>query len=895
MKNPSHPLPPGLAPARTSARPAWQILLLTFVLSLLAFARPEARAVSTTEDFIESIGFCLRAGDYSDADWNNYIKPNLGASGVRYVRDGLGHIANPTMRARFEDLHNTYGIKLLAMCMPFGENILQDPANVPPIVELAKPYLLAVEGTNEPDYFWYDGWKMGGFENRWDQVEWYHSQIYNRIKAHPPTASVLVSTPAMAHRQTTYEFTTRNMPHDIHAWHHYNGRNRPNPDIHYERVRYPSDKPAYLTEHGYNLLYHATPLAQMKYYGRNIAYFFKYGPNVKTFLFVFGIHHTSHEDFGTHATASSPRPVYHHISEITALLREATWNSTTKTWTRPSFTPVDMAYVFQGNNDGLRTHLLQKSNGDYFLLAWLDVDSVSSTKTDLSQTRSYTLLLPQACTVTQHTFNDSGIRSATTLASSGVTSVSVNVADRLTIFQLTKTGSTTPANPIVSGAVYELEPACAPGKRLDVQNGADANTTNVRILAANNGASQGFQITHVGNNVYEFTPQAAHTRRLDVSGASSANGANVHLWQSNGGSAQRWKASPLGGDVYDFEPLCAPGKRLDVLNGSSSDGANVQIHEGNFANAQRWRLILRTTSSLVVSGSVYELEPLCAPGLRLEVRDGANANGANVRTWHNNGSDAQGWTFTSVGNGIYELAPFCAITRRLDVAGAGSADGTNVHLWQSTGGNAQRWKLIDRGDNVYDLEPQCALGKRLDVFNGSGTAGANVQIHTSNGANAQRWRLHLRHAYAPIYSGALYDLAPQCGPLNRLDVVNRDNFDGADVGVWWANQLDAQEWRVTDVGSGFHELAPQCAAGRRLEVAGSGSTNGTNVRIWATNNSSGQRWKLIHIGGAFYELEPQSAPGKRLDVNAASSAAGANVHLWQSLGNSAQRWRFSAR
>ncbi len=448
---------------------------------------------------------------------------------------------------------------------------------------------------------------------------------------------------------------------------------------------------------------------------------------------------------------------------------------------------------------------------------------------------------------------------------------------------------------LIDGALYELEPMGALGKRLQVAQGVDANGTNVRIWSADQSPAQRWRLSHVGGGAYELTPACALARRLDVNQASSANGANIHVWESNGSSAQRWQAHHVESDIYELEPLCAPGKRLDLSGGGSADGTNVHLWQSFGITSQRWRMIRVPSSTPLVSGGIYELAPQNAPALRLNVNGAADANGANVQTWTANGGDAQGWRLTEVGNDLYELAPFCAIGRRLDLSGGGTGDGTNVHIWQSFGIPSQRWKLIDLGEDLYELEPATALGRRLDVTQAGTAPGTNVQILQSNGGAAQKWRITLRHAFVPIVSGATYELAPLCAPGNRLDVNGAADTNGANVQTWTANQGAAQGWRVDAVGGGFHELAPLCALTRRLEVQSAGSADGTNVQIWQASGGTGQRWKLIHLGGPFYELEPQCAPEKRLDVSGISPHSGANVHLWSGLGTAGQRWRLIAR
>ena len=148
--------------------------------------------------------------------------------------------------------------------------------------------------------------------------------------------------------------------------------------------------------------------------------------------------------------------------------------------------------------------------------------------------------------------------------------------------------------------------------------------------------------------------------------------------------------------------------------------------------------------SSIVNGGVYELEPVCAPGKRLDVNGVSNADGANVQIWTDFSTGNQRWKAELQADGRYELTPQHALNKRLDVNGSSSAEGANVHSWTDNNSAAQRWSIMAQSDGTYELEPACAPGKRLDV-NGSGSAdGTNVHSWTDNNSAAQRWRFLLQ-------------------------------------------------------------------------------------------------------------------------------------------------------
>lgn len=291
------------------------------------------------------------------------------------------------------------------------------------------------------------------------------------------------------------------------------------------------------------------------------------------------------------------------------------------------------------------------------------------------------------------------------------------------------------------------------------------------------------------------------------------------------------------------------------------------------------------------SGSIYQLEPKNAPGMRLN--ETGLVPDANVDIFTANSSaTSQQWKFIDDGGGYYQLEPQSDAGKRLDVSGAGTTAGTNISVWYENGNNAQKWKITDVGNGYYELEPKNAPGFRLDVAGAGTTNNTNVHLWSQNGNDAQKWKITLAGSTSSsIASGSIYEFEPKNASGKRLDVANSADANGTNVHIYENNSTNAQAWKLADVGGGYYELIPQVATGRRLDVSGAGTANGTNINIWETNNNDAQKWKLIDAGSGYYELEPKNAPGKRLDVSGAGTTNGTNVNLWEQNNNDAQKWK----
>ncbi len=144
--------------------------------------------------------------------------------------------------------------------------------------------------------------------------------------------------------------------------------------------------------------------------------------------------------------------------------------------------------------------------------------------------------------------------------------------------------------------VYRLEPECAPGKCLDVQWAANADGTPVWLWPTINTYAQLWWFYYQSDGTYKIVPQCGIstpgvTRCLDVSGGGSADGTAVQIWTDNGSAAQRWNLYYMDNGYYEIEPACAPGMRLDVQWSGSADQTPIWIWTRNGGSAQRWKIV----------------------------------------------------------------------------------------------------------------------------------------------------------------------------------------------------------------------------------------------------------------------------------------------------------------
>lgn len=130
-------------------------------------------------------------------------------------------------------------------------------------------------------------------------------------------------------------------------------------------------------------------------------------------------------------------------------------------------------------------------------------------------------------------------------------------------------------------------------------------------------------------------------------------------------------------------------------------------------------------------------------GLYLDVEDGSSNNGANIRQWSYNGSDAQKFKLVSAGDGYYYiLTGITGYKSCVDVSEGSAKDGTNIMQWEYWGGEMQKYRVVQQPDGTYAIltkASDCRSG--LDVYDWSKDAGGNINEWNYWGGDCQKWNL----------------------------------------------------------------------------------------------------------------------------------------------------------
>lgn len=498
-------------------------------------------------------------------------------------------------------------------------------------------------------------------------------------------------------------------------------------------------------------------------------------------------------------------------------------------------------------------------------------------------------------------------------------------ADGTTVQQYTRNSTAAQKWKIVSvgSGQYKILSALSDSYVLDVSGAKSANGTRVQLWSDNGTKAQKWSLvsTKVINNGFYVVKNSNSKKALDVSGGSLSNGGNVQQYQANSTPAQTYYFSYNSSNGYYTITDLGSGKVLDVSGGSSARGANVQQYTPNGTKAQRWAALKNSDGSYTFRSSIS--------GLALDVSGASTANSANVQVWTANGTGAQKWQLTSVSNwiseGCYTIISGLTTANAVDISGGSTSNGANVRMYKSNATNAQRFYLRSAGSGFYTIQnpvsgkyvnvvksasgANVVLGTTkqqfkpvfgaggitfqlkdntslvLDVSGASTNSGANLQLYKSNGTLAQKFVIKT----TDLLAEGTYSIRYAANTDYVVDVPGASKDDGKQVQLYESNGTAAQRYRLARVAANTYTITSSCSS-KVLQVVKVGSTYQVQQKKAASSTS--QQWELSLDADGTMQLAPKSNKNLRFDLSSNTVANTTPIDAYASNNSAAQKWKF---
>ena len=282
------------------------------------------------------------------------------------------------------------------------------------------------------------------------------------------------------------------------------------------------------------------------------------------------------------------------------------------------------------------------------------------------------------------------------------------------------------------------------------------------------------------------------------------NGAKVHVWTNYGFHDQMWKISRDGDGYYRLENVWS-GKSLDSTDGTPIPGRQLQVWTTDLNNPnQKWVITSVTGGAYMLrnvgTGLVVDLSAGIAQNGR--AIDGYLANGTTAQQWRldklndpiSRFDDAADATRGLVEDGIYEIEPIAAPGKRLDVQWGSKDAGARVWLYSANGSAAQKWR-VSHDAQGYVILTNVGSGKVMDVYGGSKLFGTKITQQPAHGTRAQKWLIAPDTIDPDTDDYDRLIIQPALARLPVLDVEGGRNADGTPLQIYGYNGSKAQAFR----------------------------------------------------------------------------------------------------
>ena len=428
---------------------------------------------------------------------------------------------------------------------------------------------------------------------------------------------------------------------------------------------------------------------------------------------------------------------------------------------------------------------------------------------------------------------------------------------------------------------------------IDIPGASTADSTAIQLYSGNGSKAQQFRFTQQTDGSYTIT-NVNSGKALDVRNGSAGNNAVVQQYAANNTNAQHWFIRDSGAGYYLQSAL--GNWVLDLSGGSTANGTAIRLYTPNGTAAQLFAL--SSSEVNIPTDAPATIRSAKNTGLVFDVPGASTANGTQIQLYTSNGSNAQKFRFTTVGNATYHITNVNS-GKVLDVYGGSTANGAAVQQYDSNGTSAQQWTVRNYGSGKVTLVSVNA-NKAVDIPGGNATQQTKLQTYTPNGTAAQQWTIskistprERMNATADSHRKDLpdgtYTFGSKLKTSMTIDVAAASKGNSANVRLWNGNGTNAQKWKVTHDSNGYVTLT-NVNSGKVLDVYGGSSANGANVQQYTSNGTYAQKWIAVKNTDGSYTFQSALAENKVLDVSGGSSANGANVQLYDSNSSDAQKW-----
>lgn len=318
---------------------------------------------------------------------------------------------------------------------------------------------------------------------------------------------------------------------------------------------------------------------------------------------------------------------------------------------------------------------------------------------------------------------------------------------------------------------------------------AAESSGNAALYSGNNALDQLWHFVRNGDGSYRIT-NAANSKCLDLASGKDANGTNIQTYAKNSSNAQKWCIYQRADGTYYLMPKSSAARVLDIANNKTSDGTNIHLYDSNDNEAQKLTIVKANSAS---TANVNLGNSFVATVKHLSSGKAVTESSGNVVIQTNKSYKDQGWRFTRNSDGSY-LITSLADGKALDLANGTDANGTNIRVYAKNNSKAQRFYIRTQYSAAtgytYYLMPASSSTRVMDV-NGNGSAdNTNIQLYAKNNSKAQQFIINKASAgsYSARQTGRQKVIA-----IAKSQIGTRESNNGwTKYGAWYGNYVKSK-------------------------------------------------------------------------------------------------------
>lgn len=337
--------------------------------------------------------------------------------------------------------------------------------------------------------------------------------------------------------------------------------------------------------------------------------------------------------------------------------------------------------------------------------------------------------------------------------------------------------------------------------------------------------------------------------------------------------SQTWTFIELGNGVYKICAFSNPQRAFDVKDGSCDNSTQVQLYD--YVDARNQQFILYDKGD-----GYYQIIDRNS-GKAVEMPQSTTDNGAWIKTWDNNGTNAQQWALDDnkcPGAGVITLYADADYNGRAATLSEGDYSLSRLKLYN----------LTDNQISSLKVNPGFKIILYENDYCGGSTSEHTADVNNLGGFNDKTTSVRIMAWGNPGMEGN-HKICNRESNLYLDTADNRTDNDTPVMQFYDEGDDPSQTWTFTHLGNGVYGIGTFAAPDQGLDVANAGSDNGTQVKIYKYSGGKNQQFIVYDKGDGYYQIIDRNS-GKPIEIPGSSHTAGDWIKIYDNNGTNAQQW-----